>query len=118
MASEYRKMLESIPPGAWERVTIEGALIAHALGARVAGWEPPAWEGHTLAMSALMEAVPLMLDEIERLHRTVARLEHGAEEAECVRMCLDERKVPGVHQDMALSLWGRVEAYADTKPRP
>ena len=39
-------------------------------------------------------------------------LEHSAEEAECVAMCLDDRNVPKVIGKESLSLWGRVEHYA------
>ena len=42
-------------------------------------------------------------------------MEHMAEEAECVAMCLNDRGVPVREGAKSLSLWGRVEQYA--KPR-
>ena len=42
-------------------------------------------------------------------------LEHQAEEAECVAMCLNDRGVPTMIGGKSLSLWGRVEHYANSK---
>lgn len=37
---------------------------------------------------------------------------HAAEEAACVHLCLDDRKVPRIdHRGEKLSLWGRVTEY-------
>lgn len=42
-------------------------------------------------------------------------LEHMAEEAECVSMCLNDRGVPSKDGSKPLSLWGRVQQYANPR---
>lgn len=41
------------------------------------------------------------------------RMEHLAEEAECVTMCLDVAGVPKNEGEKGLSLWGRVQRFAN-----
>ena len=46
------------------------------------------------------------------------RMEHLAEEAECVTMCLDAAGVPKEEGGNGLSLWCRVQRFADKANAP
>lgn len=49
----------------------------------------------------------------------IAEMEHKAEEAECVAMCLDERGAPKADADgKEFSLWGRVMQYTLSRAIP
>ena len=46
------------------------------------------------------------------------KLEHLAEEAECVAKCLDDAGVPKTDGDRGLSLWGRLLHWANDQRDP
>ena len=69
-------------------------------------------KGWTPLYTAPQPAKPAEQEPVALRHQN---MEHMAEEAECVAMCLNDRGVPVREGAKSLSLWGRVEQYA--KPR-
>ena len=114
--AEWRAKADAATEGPWEWRRDEPASLVceHRIsGFRVRVLKAPAW-GPTMAdaefIATARSAVPRLLDEVERLRETVARLNRRAQIAESAINDLTREPIGGrEHAPVAAEVWARCE---------